>query len=208
MRFTTWMVVTACLGFAACGRTPSSPSPSPVTVTSPGSTTTVVLTPAFLLASAPAGASTPCPAIGFDDAGGAAASVTTYTKCAFTVTATTPNWVVWTGYGAPAPFIGFMSGAGVTTTGEVRVTAGAGTFTFESADIYSSTTPIPYVITGLANAGTVFTLQGTQPNTFGNFATVRSPNPGAPIDTLLIRLSNPAAACCPNPVGLDNIVVR
>jgi hypothetical protein len=102
--------------------------------------------------------------------------------------------------GAPAPFIGFVSGAGVTTTGEVRVTADAGTFTFESADIYSSTTPIPYVITGLANAGTVFTLQGTQPYTFGNFATVRSPNPDAPIDTLLIRLSNPAAACCPNPV--------
>ncbi len=47
----------------------------------------------------------------------------------------------------------------------------------------------------------------TQPNTFGNFATVSNPNADAQIDTLVIRLLNPAAACCPNPTGLDNIVV-
>lgn len=137
MRFAISFALTACLGLWACG----------------GSTVPI---PAFLIASTPAGASTPCPAIGFDDAGPAAAPVTTYTRCGFTVTATTPNWTVWTGYGSPAPFIGFMSAAGATTTGEIRVTAAAGKFTFQSVDVYSSTTPIPYVIVGVANSATVF----------------------------------------------------
>lgn len=85
--------------------------------------------------------------------------------------------------------------------------AGAG-FTFQSVDLYSSTTPIPYVVTGIANAATVFTIQNTQGNTFGNFARVVNPNATAQIDALLIRLSNAAAPCCANPMGLDNIVVR
>lgn len=76
-----------------------------------------------------------------------------------------------------------------------------------SVDLYSSTTPIPYVITGIANSTTVFSIQKTQGNTFGNFATVVNPNPTTLIDALLIRLSNPAAPCCSNPMGLDNIVV-
>ncbi|MGZ3444191.1 MAG: hypothetical protein ACXWLG_00760, partial [Myxococcaceae bacterium] len=153
-----------CLGLWACGGSRSSPA---------------VPIPDFLVASTPAGASTPCPAIGFDDAGAAAAPVTTYTRCGFTVTGTTPNWTVWTGYGKPAPFIGFMSAPGETTTGEIRVTAGAGKFTFQSVEVYSSTTPIPYVITGFANSAPVFAIQGTQGNTFGNFATISNPNPGA-----------------------------
>jgi hypothetical protein len=101
-----------------------------------------------------------------------------------------------------------MSAAGATTTGEIRVTAASGKFAFQSVDVYSSTTPIPYVITGIANSVTVFTLQSTQPNTFGNFATISNPTADAQIDTLVIQLSNPAAACCPNPTGLDNIAVR
>jgi hypothetical protein len=37
--------------------------------------------------------------------------------------------------------------------------------------------------------------------------TVASGQGDSAIDTLLIRLTNPAAACCGNPVGIDNIIV-
>jgi len=47
----------------------------------------------------------------------------------------------------------------------------------------------------------------TLPNTFGNFATVVNPQAADVIDTLVRRLSNPAAICCANPMGVDNIVV-
>ena len=124
------------------------------------------------------------------------------------MTAATPNWTVWTGYGHPAPFIGFMSAAGETTTGRVRVTAAAGTFTFQSLDVYSSTTPIPYVISGSLNSAPVFTLQSIEGNTFGNFATIINPRPDARIDALVLQLSNPAAPCCENPTGLDNIALK
>jgi len=192
------IAVIACLPLSACGGASSAP-------TAPTATVTI---PAFLIRPTPPGASTPCPAIGFDDAGAPAATVTTYTRCGFTVSATTTNWTVWTGYGHPAPFIGFMSAAGVTNTAEVRVTSAAGKFTFQSVDVYSSTTPIPYLITGIANSAAVFTIQGTQPNTFGKFATVSNPDANTQVDTLLIQLTNPAAPCCTNPVGLDNIVVK
>jgi len=196
VRLTISVALTACLGLCACGGSPSSPS-APATVP----------IPAFLVANTPAGSSTSCPAIGFDNAGAPAAPFTTYTGCGFTVTATTANWTVWTGYGHPAPFIGFMSAAGVTTTGEIRVTAAGAKFTFQAVDVYSSTTPIPYAITGIAKSDTVFSLQGTQANTFGNFATINNPDTSVQIDTLVVQLSNPAA-CCPNPTGLDNIVVK
>ena len=124
------------------------------------------------------------------------------------MTASTPNWEVWTGYGHPAPFIGFMSAAGQTTIGRIRVTAGAGTFKFQSVDVYSSTTPIPYVITGSLNSAQVFVLQSTEGNTYGNFATISNPRPDARIDALVIQLVDPAASCCPNPTGLDNIVLE
>ncbi len=192
MRVPISFALTACLGLSACG----------------GSTNSKVAIPGFLVADTPPGASTACPVIGFDESGAPAAPVTTYTRCGFTVTATTSNWTVWTGYGYPPPFIGFMSDAGETTTGQIRVTAAAGKFTFQSVDVYSSTTPIPYVIRGVANGETVFTLQDTQPNTYGNFATVGNPDASAQIDALVIQLVNPAAPCCPNPTGLDNIVVN
>ena len=192
MRFAIHVALTSCLGLWACG----------------GSTGDTVPIPSFLVGDPPPGSFTSCPVIGFDDAGPAAAPVTTYTRCGFTVTATTSNWTVWTGYGHPAPFIGFMSAEGETTTAQIRVTAADGKFTFQSVDVYSSTTPIPYVIRGVANGETVFTLQETQPNTFGDFATVSNPNASAQIDALVIQLVNPAAPCCPNPTGLDNIVVN
>jgi hypothetical protein len=204
------MAVFVCLPLAACGDTPPSP-PTTATVTAQAGQqdSSAASVPAFLIAATPAGtASTPCPAIGFDDGGAAGATVTSYGRCGFTVTATTTNWTVWTGYGNPAPFIGFMSPGGVTNSAEVRVTSSAGRFTFQSVDVYSSTTPIPYVITGVANSATVFAVSGTQPNTFGKFATVSNPNANLQVDALVIRLTNPAAACCANPVGLDNIAVK
>jgi hypothetical protein len=146
--------------------------------------------------------------ITFRDLTGHGTPVTTYTESGMTVTTTAASWQVSTTYGNPAPFIQFIRPASSpTTTGEVRMTAGGATFTFTSVDIYSSVTPIPYRITGLRGSATVFTIDGTQPNTFGNFATIVNPNSTAVIDTLVIQLSNPATPCCSNPVGLDNIVV-
>lgn len=148
-----------------------------------------------------------CPRIGFDNVGAQGAPFTTYTACGFTVTATTSNWTISTGYGHPAPFIQFTSDGGTTTSAEIMVTAGGGKFTFQSVDVYSSTTPIPYVITGIADSATVFTMQNMIGNTFGNFAVVSNPNPGVQVDTLVIRLTNPPPYIS-NPMGLDNIVVR
>ena len=145
--------------------------------------------------------------IGFDGAGPHAAPVSSFTARGFTVTATTTNWTVSTNYGRPAPFIQFMAPAGTTELGELLITTAGGAFRFVSVDVYSSTTTIPYVITGLAGSATVFTIQNTQPNTFGNFATVVNPDASRQVDALVIRLSNPAAACCSNPMGLDNIVL-
>ena len=148
-----------------------------------------------------------CPLIGFDDLSSHGAAFTTYTACDFTVTGTTTNWTVSTNYGRPAPFIQFLAPGGTTAVGEVLVTASGATFRFSSVDLYSSTTPIPYVITGIARSATVFTIQNTQPNTFGNFATIVNPEAARQVDALLIRLSNPAASCCSNPMGLDNLVL-
>jgi hypothetical protein len=152
-------------------------------------------------------AATPCGTIGFDEFPVNLAPFTVSSACGLTVRATTSNWVVLTTYGRPAPFIQFTSPSGITTDGEVFVSANGTKFTFQSVDLYSSTTQIPYVITGFANSIEVFRVQNTQSNTFGNFATVTNPSPGAPLDSLVIHLSNPAASCCSNPMGLDNIRV-
>src|SRR5262249_31024794 len=158
-------------------------------------------------ASTPPRAETPC-TLGFDGAG--AASFTTYTRCGFTVTATTPNWGVWTGFGHPAPIIGFVSAEAETTTAEIRVTAAAGTFTFSSVDVFSSTTRIPYYIKGSLSSARVFSFWSSEGlgNTFGDFATIVNPHPDDLIDTLVIQLWNPAAPCCPNPIALDNIALN
>jgi hypothetical protein len=148
-----------------------------------------------------------CPSIGFDTLQPHGASFTSHARCGINVRATTSNWTISTGYGRPAPFIQFNSSAGMTSSGEVIVTAAGASFKFRSVDVYSSTTTIPYVITGIANSSTVFTIHATQGNTFGNFATVNNPQPATVVDTLVIRLTNPAAPCCGNPVGLDNIVL-
>lgn len=135
-----------------------------------------------------------------------AGDLTTYTESGFAVSPTAASWF-FSGYGVPAPSLQFSTVAGVTIEGEIKMTAGGTRFQFKSVDVYSSTTPIPYVFTGLAGFATVFSVAGRQGNTFGNFATVANGQPNASIDTLLIRLTNAAAVCCGNPMGLDNIVV-
>ncbi|HZR22691.1 MAG TPA: BACON domain-containing protein [Vicinamibacterales bacterium] len=135
------------------------------------------------------------------------APVTTYTESGFTVATASASWVAWTTYGHPAPFITFFAAGGSSVTGEVRVTAGGAAFVFKSVDLYSSTTRIPYRITGSRRGAVVFTLSDTLPNTFGDFATVSNANAATSIDTLTIALTNAAAPCCRNPMGLDTIVV-
>jgi hypothetical protein len=53
----------------------------------------------------------------------------------------------------------------------------------------------------------VFVLADTLPNTFGNFRNVVNPNATDRIDALSIVLTNTAAPCCRNPMGLDNIAL-
>jgi hypothetical protein len=130
-----------------------------------------------------------------------------YAESGFTVTTDSSDWIAWTNYGAPAPCIVFFSHGGTALTRGVSVTSGAGPFTFVSADLYSSMTPIPYEIVGLRGSVVVFSMTGTLPNTFGNFRTVEHPNGRDTVDTLVIRLSNPAVPGGSNPMGLDNIVL-
>jgi hypothetical protein len=101
----------------------------------------------------------------------------------------------------------FFARGGTVLTHGVRVTAGALPFKFVAVDLYSSTTPIPYEIIGLRYSVAVFSMTGTLPNTFGNFRTVEHPNARDAVDTLVIRLSNPASPGGSNPMGLDNIVL-
>jgi hypothetical protein len=129
-------------------------------------------------------------------------SVSSYTESGITVVATAGAWQAWTGYGKPAPFIAFFASAGGSTTGQVKVTAGGSAFSFLSVDLYSSMTTIPYVFTGLMGSTKAFSVSGTVPNTFGDFATVANPSAGDLIDTLIIELNN---GMVENPMGLDNV---
>src|SRR5437867_1392390 len=132
--------------------------------------------------------------------------VTVYTESGFSVSANPGDWIVRTTYGRPAPFILFVAPAGTVVNGQIQVfAAGHATFSFKSVDLYSSTTQIPYTITGLRNDETVFTVTDKLPNTFGNFRTVMNSHETDVIDLLIINLSNPSAPCCSNPMGLDKI---
>jgi len=147
---------------------------------------------------------TSCPAIGFDELQTNGVQYgqpfDVYSACGFTVRAMTPNWVAFI-LGRPAPSIG---NPGNMTTESVQVSAAGRTFTFQSVELYSSVTPIPYAISGIRNNATVFVMQATVPNTFGNFATVQNPQPTVLIDSLVIELTNPLSG---NPMGMDNIRV-
>lgn len=135
-------------------------------------------------------------------------TLTTYTESGFTTSAVSGPWAVSNSYGNPAPFIQFTNEAGQNPlAATIQITNDNSKFTFNSVDLYSSITPIPYVITGLLNSTAVFSLEGRVPNTFGNFKTVVNSNSNYLIDSLRISLTNPASECCSNPMGLDNITV-
>jgi len=134
---------------------------------------------------------------------------TTHQESGLSVSRESGTWEPMMGYGKPAPAIIFRGLAEPTIQASVRLDAGGARFMFTSVDLYSSVTPIPYLMTGSRAGTAVFSLSGTVPNTFGRFETVLNPQPTAIIDTLVITLSNPATPCCPgNPVGLDNIVAK
>ena len=165
------------------------------------------LASSILIPTAPASAAT----IGFDDLLTPSA-FTTYAESGFTVSAAAGDWAVRTNYGNPEPFIYFVNPTGqLTNSAQIEVTAGGELFTFESVDLYSSVTPIPFLFVGFLNSDAVLNQSGTVPNTFGRFATVTG-NLSPLIDTLRITLFNPATPQCPNcggnPVGLDNIVLN
>jgi hypothetical protein len=148
--------------------------------------------------------------IGFDALATAAnrSPISTHTESGFTLTTTAQDWMTLTSYGNPAPFIQFIRDATQSTqTGEVVVTANDAPFRFESVDVYSSTTPIPFEIVGVRGGASVLTLSGTVPNTFGGFAKITNTQPVVDIDTLVIRLTNPGTVGS-NPVGFDNLVLR
>jgi len=172
-----------------------------------------VPTPTAPTASAPTDITAPAPipaapcTIGFEGLAVNGAPFGTHVACGLTLTAGGADWRASTTYGVPAPFIQFIVPAGSTVTGDVTVASAHGTFSFLSVDLYSSTTKIPYEMKGEAGGAVVFSMQGVVGNTFGNFATVSNPHGATAVETLRIRLTNPAAPCCGNPVGLDNIRV-
>ena len=135
------------------------------------------------------------------------AAVSEYHERGFVLKFSGAGWVEGHTYGNPLPYVFFKVDGGSSGTGTVEVSGGGQTFSFSSIDLYSSTTKIPYRIVGLLGGNAVFTLDEQLPNTFGKFRTVASSS-AAPIDTLRISLTNNAAPCCSNPMGLDNIVLR
>jgi hypothetical protein len=151
--------------------------------------------------------------IAFSTAGPANAPISSHSESGFVVQFRSGSWQVWTVYGNPAPFPVFSSPGGTSTPAEIHITAGGSVFSFRSVDLYSSTTQIPYVIVGTragvkeVEFGATLPAAGVVGNTFGAFRTVTNPTTGRLIDALTLTLINPAAPCCDNPMGLDNIVL-
>jgi len=145
--------------------------------------------------------------IGFSSLRENRAPFTTHAESGFSISVVSADWIALTTYGNPQPFIQFTGAAGVTTTGELRVTAGGAPFWLNSIDLYSSTTKIPYVIEGFLNSELMFSIVDVVGNTFGAFARRSNPKADVPVQEVRIRLSNPSAPCCGNPMGVDNIVV-
>jgi len=142
----------------------------------------------------------------FDGPTGPVSPFAAYSQDGFTVTPILGDWVTWTSYGHPAPAIVFTTSADTLGIGAVRVSASGATFQFHAVDVYSSITPIPWEFTGFRDSSQVFAVSGQQGNTFGAFVPVDNSMADA-IDTLTIQLTNPIVSCCPNAMGLDNIVV-
>jgi hypothetical protein len=179
---------------AACGGAPS----TPVAPTSAASTD------ASAASSGPTALTGPC-VIDFAGLQVNDALFDRHTACGVTITTERAPWQVSTTYGSPAPFIQFKVAGATTLIGDVVLHSADGAFTFDSVDIYSSTTKIPYEITGTSRGAVAFTLTGVQGNTFGRLATILNTHAAIPVDTLRLSLTNAAAPCCANPVGLDNV---
>ena len=145
--------------------------------------------------------------IGFSSLRENRAPFTIHAESGFRVSVVSADWMSLTTYGNPQPFIEFYGPAGATTTGELRVTSDGAPFWLNSIDFYSSTTKIPYVIEGFLNSVQMFAVVDVIGNTFGAFARRSNPNSDMPVQEIRLRLSNPSAACCSNPMGIDNIVV-
>jgi hypothetical protein len=134
---------------------------------------------------------------------------TSYTESGFTVAPLSGSWLVGQNFGHPSPFVFFKHPAvgGTTTEAAITVTDADTTFSFNSIDIYSSVTPVPYVFTGLLNGQTVFTASGTVPLSYGKFTIVPNPHGKDLIDTLQVTLSTFTKFPVGNSVGIDNIVI-
>ncbi len=189
MRFSpaAFALAAAAALFAACSSTPSTFVTAPSTSSSTGAAASPLI----------AGV------IGFGALTTDGAAVTSYSETGLQVSMVSGDWRARTTYGSPAPFVQFNADAGTTVTGTVHVTTASPTY-FKSVDVYASTTPIPYTITGLRGGAAVFTITGNTGNTYGTFRTITNAN-AVLVDALTITLTNAAAACCKNPMGLDNI---
>ena len=146
--------------------------------------------------------------IGFSGLRDNRAPVPTYTESGFTISSVSAEWMAITTIGNPLPSLQFMTAAGVTTTGEIRITSSGPPFWLNSVDLYSSTTGIPYVIEGFLSGEPAYTAFAVHQFPFGRFVRTENPDDNVPVDAVVIRLSNPAAPCCANPMGVDNIVLN
>jgi hypothetical protein len=146
--------------------------------------------------------------IGFSALRNNRAAVSTYMESGFTISTVSAEWMAITTYGNPLPSLQFMTAPGVTMTVEIRISSAGAPFWLNSVDFYSSTTRIPYVIEAFLSAEPAYTVVNVLGNTFGAFVRTANPRANVPLDAVMIRLSNPAAPCCGNPMGVDNIVLN
>ena len=107
----------------------------------------------------------------------------------------------------PFAVASFMARPGSPLRAKSALHPAGAPFWLNSVDFYSSTTQIPYVIEGFLSGEPAYTVVTVLPNTFGRFVRTENPSDHVAVDELVIRLSNPAAPCCGNPMGIDNIVL-
>jgi hypothetical protein len=146
--------------------------------------------------------------IGFDAADFNGWLFSVHSESTFTVNAAA-SWSSWY-YTVPltsSPYATFWSMGGDTTIGELTIVPTTSGFLFNSFDIYSQGTTVPYEITGTGPGGTVFTFAGTVSNATGGFVRVTNPYAAFPVDRLSIKLTDQAPACCSNFIGIDSISV-
>lgn len=134
-----------------------------------------------------------------------APTFTTHTEGGIAVDALTAGW------SAGPALIATNPSTTVPMVSELQIAAGGRPFQLVSLRLYSSATPVPYVIRGLRNGTTVYTAAATVPDTLGNFATVPNPFAATDVDMVVLSVTSPDIPNCPtcagNAVGVDDIVV-